>query len=433
MKRAFYLLAFVLFCIFSLSKPVFAANWVELQGVEKKGSEPTLKIIGFIQPEWQKTDGTKIQDGPWQGQNAVFNVIRPRLEDNSDGSLFRARLAAKGRINQYINYFTMVDAGNNALTRNVDTLLIITDASLTFDYIGPKIRIGQFKTPGSEEAMQSKYDYINFALSTNQLVLERYYDGDGSDPQNKNAPNGAFGAFRDIGIELFDTYKRDEWEHTWAAMVGNGNGIARSDNDSHKDKYLYWSSEWVFSGKGPQRDGWKLFGWWQDGKRTLTEAGAGTYDRTRHGLGTTFKKEKWRSTIEWINAGGMILSGTDGAAVPGSSNNANTAISSFNLATDDKAEGWWADVSYRLTKNTELLLRYDVLNRTTNIAANERQSNNITLGYNWFFDKKSKVMFNYEYLNSDAPNLDSQSVANNILDGVDNRLSVQVFYFFRLH
>ena len=58
------------------------------------------------------------------------------------------------------------------------------------------------------------------------------------------------GAFRDIGIQVFDTFKATNWEHSYAIMVGNGNGLNYGDNDGNKDVYLYWSSERVFGGKG---------------------------------------------------------------------------------------------------------------------------------------------------------------------------------------
>ena len=128
-----------------------------------------------------------------------------------------------------------------------------------------RVRIGEFKYPGEEEGLQAihVFNYINFTSVTDQLLLERFFDGDGSNTQNENEPV-AFGAFRDIGVQVFDWFDWLGWEHTYAAMVGNGNGLDRTDNNNNKDYYLYWASEKVFDNStGPRRQGWKLLAWYE--------------------------------------------------------------------------------------------------------------------------------------------------------------------------
>ncbi len=418
---------------------VQAANWLMLQGAERNGQSPRARVWGFIQPEYQTTSGTKIKAGPWKGQNAIFNQIGPDLKTNSQFGIRRARIGVRGTgfpLDPNVNYFFLAEFGNNGITRPGGGAgsAKITDASITLNHIkGARIRVGQFKTPGAEEGLQAihVFNYINFTNVTNGLLLERFFDGDGSDKNDPNRPNGPVGAFRDVGVQVFDAFDFGAWEHSYAVMIGNGNGIARGDNNNSKELYLYWSSALIFDNStGPRRQSLKMFGWYQNGKRTLTKAGAGTYDRTRSGVGFTFHKGKYQSTFEYINADGMIFNGTDGAAIAGSKNNANSATASFNIETKGKANGWYGSFGYNILSNLELDLRYDTYDRMTNVAKKERQFDTTTVGAQYFFNKKSRATINYEFRNAKAPNLPSSSGANQILSGLDDRLSVSVITIF---
>ncbi|MCG6969447.1 MAG: hypothetical protein LJE85_06745, partial [Gammaproteobacteria bacterium] len=303
----------------TVSSNVMAANWLMLQGTEPASAAERANVWGFIQPEFQYTEDTKLQAGPSADQNAQFNQIRPDLNTNNSFNVLRARIGVRGQgfpLDSNTNYFILAEFGNNGITRQGGGSAKITDASVTLNHIpGARVRFGTFKYPGSEEGLQAihVFDYINFTNVTNQMLLERFFDYDGSgtfqvpgnaqDSGEANSPNGPVGAFRDTGIQVFDAFNTASWEHTYAVMFGNGNGIARGDNNEHKDLYLYWSSEWVFGGKGGRRQGWKLYAWEQSGKRTIVnENGTGDkaddftkdYDRTRWGVGTTFRKSKYR-------------------------------------------------------------------------------------------------------------------------------------------
>jgi len=435
--------------LLSCASSAQAANWLMLQGTEPEGQSARAKIWGFIQPEYQTTDGTKIKAGAWSGQNAIFNQIGPDLKTDSQFSIRRARVGIRGTgfpLDSKVNYFFLAEFGNNGITRpgGGTGSAKLTDASITLNHIkGARIRVGQFKTPGAEEGLQAihVFDYINFTNVTNGLLLERHFDGNGSDTfvtpagnsgagGDANRPNGSVGAFRDVGIQVFETFKVNNWEHSYAVMYGNGNGIARGDNDDNKDTHLYWSSELVFGGKGGRRQGWKLFIWNQDGKRTLTTAGAGEYDRERSGLGTTFRKDKIRAAFEYITADGMIFNGTDGAAVAGSAANGPGTTASFNVETDGEADGWYAHFGYMVLPKLELDIRYDTYDRMTNVSAKERQFDTTTLGAQYFFNKKTRATFNYEFREGEAPNLASSHNANKILDGLDDRISLQLITIF---
>jgi Phosphate-selective porin O and P len=427
----------------------YAANWLALQGTEKPGSAARAKVWGFIQPEYNNISGTKLKAGPFNGQDMSPNMAKPDNKAHESFSIRRARIGVRGTgfpLDDKVNYFFLAEFGNNGITKLAKTGVLVTDASVTLNHIpGARIRVGQFKTPTAEEGLQAihVFNYVNFTNITNQMMLERFTDGDGSEFDGKppaspagarfNGINGAVSAFRDQGIQVFDTFNSGSWEHSYAVMYGNGNGIGRGDNDDNKETYLYWSSTLVFGGKGARRQDLKMFAWQQDGKRTLTTSdakGQGEYDRTRNGLGFTFLKDNIRAAAEYMTADGMIFNGSDGGAVPGSTNNADTNRSDINVLTTDKADGYYLDFGYKIIPQLELDLRYDVLNRGTNTVAGERTFDTVTLGAQWFFNKKSRFTINYEIRNQEAPGFASTATPNQIADSLDDRLSMQLLVIF---
>jgi len=436
---------------------VHSANWLALQGTEPDGQSARARVWGFVQPEYQSMSGSKVEAGAWKGSEAVFNQIGPDLKTSSSFNIRRARIGVRGTgfpLDNKVNYFFLAEFGNNGITRpgGGSGSAKVTDASVTLSHIpGARIRVGQFKTPGAEEGLQAihVFDYVNFTGVTNGLLLERFFNGDGSDTSvkpgtpptftpstgggNPNRPNGPVGAFRDTGIQIFNTFKVKDWELSYAGMYGNGNGITRGDNDDNKEIYLYASAELVFGGKGGRRQGLKMFAWNQDGKRTILATPTqvqGEFDRTRSGLGTTFRKGKWRAAAEYIKADGMIFNGTDGGAVPGSTSAGPGVTASFNMETKGKADGYYGHFGYAILPKLELDLRYDVYNRMTDVSAKERKFTATTVGAQYFFNKKSRVIVNYEFRDAEAPNLPSTHNANKILGQVDDRLSAQLLIIF---
>jgi len=415
------------------SPAALAVNWVQIIGTEAPSTKPSHKVFGWLQPEWQYTEGTAKSTGDWAGQRAFSNTIRPTHKESSQVNLFRARLGMRGRFHEHVNYLLVTEFGNGVITESENKPIVLLDASLTTDWLGAKLRIGQFKPPASEEAQQAKFEYANFALPSAMLVMESFFDGSGliKPTQDANLRNGTVDAFRDIGLQLFDSHRHDDWEHTWAFMLSNGNGLMRGDNDSHKDIHLYWSSENIFSGKGRKQQGLKLFAWYRDGKRTLTTSDAGTYNRTRKGTGLTFSHDKWSSTLEFIDANGMISSGTDGGAVPGSLNNAGTSVATFNIKPEARANGWWGDIAYRVRENLDLRVRYDKTHRDTELPT-QIDFTNLTLGVNWHYGKNSKVIVNYEFRDFEAPKQAANHPINLSARDMDDRMAIQLFHFFTL-
>lgn len=442
-----------------------AANWLTLQGTEKGAAAPRAKVWGFIQPTYMMVDGTQLPVGAFAGQDPQFNVHQPDLSSESTFQLQRARLGVRGLgfpLDPKINYFLLAEFGNNGITNpgGGSGSARITDASVTFNHIkGAKVRVGQMKVPMSEEVYQGifTFNYINFTNMANQQMIERPFQTDGntacnyatSSDQYLNFCNGdasvqfrtGAAAVRDTGIQIFDTFKVNNWEHSYALLYGNG-GISKHDRDDNKDTTIYLSTEKVFSGVGPRRQGMKFYAWSTKGKRTIYDsatlnaggsltAAEREYDRELAGIGTTILTGKHRFWAEYNIFDGMIFNGSTGGSVPGAVNNAGTEVSQFLLSTTGESDGYYIDYGYKITPKVELDLRYDIYNRVTNLAAAaERTYETTTLGLQYFFNKKTRFTFNHELRTLEAPGQASTAGANKIGAAMDDRTSMQVFMAF---
>ncbi len=449
-----------------------AADWLMLQGTEPAGAAARAKIWGFVQPQYTDMDGSKVVAGPWKDENAIFNVVRPDNDSESGFHIRRARLGVRGTgfpLDSNVNYFLLAEMGNNGITTSGGGSVKVTDASVTLNHLKKftRLRFGQFKTPGSEDGLQAihVHNYNNFSIAADQLLLERFRDTDGVARCNLgalsaasvneqiyadlceggNGLNGSVGAYRDIGVQLFNTFKIKDglgkypWEVSYALMVGNGNGIARGDNDDNRELYYYLSAGQVFGGKGPRRQDWKVYAWLQDGKRSIFDSsgdpsgwGVKEFDRERWGVGGTLRWNKFRLYGEYIEADGMISNGSDGGAVGGAVAKFTPRageIATFNTLTDNEAQGWYLDFGYKVLPNLELDIRYDELDRGTEGSAGiERNFERWTIGAQYFFNKKSRFTLNYEFRDIHAHG--AGGTPEDIVHGIDDQLTAQVLVIF---
>jgi len=426
------------------TQDVEAANWLMLQGTERTGQAGRAKVWGFIQPQAQYIEGTTVPAGAFKGAPMQPNTLGPDRKSRATMQIRRARIGVRGQgfpLDNKTNYFLLAEFGHNGITvpGGGGGAAYMTDASITLNHIPyARFRVGQFKTPGSEEGLQAihVFDYVNFTQGAAQLLMERFVDGDGSTAGVVNAPNGSVGAFRDIGAQIFDTIKVKNMEYSYAAMIGNGNGINRQDNNNKKDFYGYAAAEMIFGGKGGRREGAKVYAWMHQGKRTLTTDAAGEHDRDRSGLGFTFRKGPYRAAGEYIMASGLIRNGTDGGAQVGQFNAAGDTKAGLNFETDDEANAYYLHLGYAVMPKIELDVRYDVLNRATKVAAKERQFSTVTFGAQYFLNKKTRILVNYELRSMEVTNpsaigdANKRAAAESIADALDNRMSVQMLAIF---
>ena len=438
-----------------------AVNWLMLQGTEKDGQAPRAKVWGFLQPTYQKDTSDSTAAEPTR--------IGPNLEKQSQFQLQRARIGVRGiamPLDSTINYFILAEFGQNAITDGgkygEQQAAKLTDASVTLNHIdGARIRMGLFKTPGPEEVFQGifTFDYINFTDVSNQMMLERFTAGvnqtcgavtlGNTDTAGCASGNGpifaneaswdSFGAARDIGIQVFDSFKSNGWDHSYAVMIGNGNGLDTGGHADGEDTYLYWSSEKLIAGGvGPWAHGLKMFAWSHNGKRKvdLTDdatANAVVYDRKRSGVGVRYRGGNWRIAGEYMTGEGMIFQGPE---------KPNMGIGALAATQDLKGEsdGYYLDVGYYVPGTKwELDARYDVYNRSTTHDLLTAEFKTLTLGVQYHLNRKAKLTLNYAMRDAEA--LDPISTASppltnmttglhNGLNGIEDRLSLQATIVF---
>jgi hypothetical protein len=425
-----------------VSGPATAANWLFLQGTEPAGSEKLAKVWGFVQVQYQDD----ASDPNPAGGFIPPKLIQPNWDSQSAFNVNRARIGVRGvamPLDPKINYFLLLEMGNNGITAPGNSFAKATDASVTFNHFkGARIRTGLFKYPGAEEGLQAihVFDYINFTWGTAQMLLERF-------PNRTYTPNippqtlppetdmngfeDGVGAFRDVGVQVFDTFKfGNNWQASYAAMVGNGNGLNFSDNDDNKDFYLYTSFEKLYGGgRGPRVHGLKIFAWSQTGTRTADLTNNGThdpveYDRDRFGFGAKFLRNGIRVTAEYMKGDGMIWQAPHNPSFgigPGQGNPNAPGNGAFAEANSYYIEG-----GYRF-KGTpwELDLRYDVYNRLDGDRF-EIKFDRTTFGVQYFFNPRVRFALNYEMRSGDAVNFPSGVGPNANVGGIDNRIAAQI-------
>jgi len=422
-----------------------AANWLMLQGTEKADQAPRIKVWGFIQAQYQSDNSDAAADGTY----IAPKLIGPNLDSQSAFNINRARIGARGTgmpIDSKINYFFLAEFGNNGITANSKSFAKMTDASITLNHLkGARVRAGLFKTPGPEEGLQAihVFDWINFTQVSNQLMLERfpnrtYTPNNPSTTLPPQQPLSGFdssvGAFRDVGIQVFDSFMvggNKDWDLSYALMYGNGNGLNFSNPDGKYDFYGYLSAEKVFGGKGPFRHGMKFFTWTQNGQRSYDGDNNGeneTYSRDRWGVGFKLHQPAYRVTAEYMSGDGMIFVGQanpsfgigPGAGKPGGVGN----------GLEGKADGWYVEGGWKIPRTDfELDLRYDYYDRLKDDKL-EIEFATWTAGVQYFFNKKTRLTFNYAFRDYNAPNFADGKGPNANLDGVDGRASVQLTAIF---
>lgn len=419
--------------LLTLSLNVYAANWLTLQGTEAKaGHHPW----GFFQIRAQNNEGEiLIKNGV---NKTPFSYVKPDLEKQKSIQLSRARVGLRGSLTQdnNVNYFLLSEFGKNGITQPLGHHQnnFLTDASLTFKYLPIYVRVGKFKYAGSEEGFMARFasPFINFTTLSDQLTLERFLDAKPSAAAANNVyvaePLSGVGAYRDSGIQLFQTYPVGEGSSlSLSYMLGNGSGI--ENKNVNNDNYTHYGyaafEESLGGGKGYKKEAYKLYGWYQKGKRLLYDnAVAKLYDRTRYGVGGTYFHKGLRLESEYVKGSGMIFTGAKDV-------NAQHDQETWNYETraseENKAYGYYLASTYSLAKEFEVLARYDEYDRMTNSNAQYRKFQTSTLGFSYIFKKYDRIDVNYAINSVKAP---GNEAANDLLKSVGNLLSLQYTMVF---
>ena len=443
--------------------PTQAANWLMLQGTESPKA-PQHRFWGFVQPAYTSNRGDPVSGLSFpglipraEGKYIAQNLVAPDLNDTEAFHVRRARFGARGRFTDKINYFGLLEVANNGLTYDPfgdrARAVALSDLSVTFNQVpGARVRLGLFKNPGSEELLQAihVFDYIDFTDFTARVNLERFVTGAQAPAASAQLPGMGtgtaegygFSAARDWGLQVFDSFKQGNWDLSYAVKVGRGEAISTTeDNNFEPEWYLYGAAEYGLpGGKGPNKNGVKLYAWRQQGKRDFETAGNDDqYDRIRQGIG--FKalghlfgsRFKHRISGELMFADGMIFTAPQGnVAAPG--NNLQYAVEKGN-----KARGYYLDYGFYLDQHWQFDVRWDrdeLLYDTAGTVdpGNEREITAWTFGVNYHFNPKVRLTLNYTAREAKAPTAYPNAAltrdVRKIVDTLDDRIAAQLTWIF---
>jgi hypothetical protein len=488
--RCCFILAACIAGLLGLNGQARATNWLMLQGTEHPLA-PAHRFWGFIQPAYtydssDNLSGLTDTPGPPDfsannGERLAITSVSPWFDEGDRFHVRRARFGVRGLFTGRLrnpftakmNYFTLFEVAPNLLTYDPfddrARTVALDHLSLTFNHIpGARLRAGLFKTPGPEETLQGVHtqDYIEFTDFTAREVIERFVTGAARPAGSPASPvlgvpeNHAYGTngVRDWGLQVFDSFKRKDWDLSYAAMVGRGEAIHETDTTSDTPElYLYASAEYGLPGGwGVHKNGIKFYGWYQHGEREFSSDPTGKdYDRIRYGLGARAlgrlfgPKYKYRLGVELMQADGMIFIAPVGGVAQGNIDSGNLQIAAED---GNKARGYTLDLGFYPDNKWQFDLRYhrhDLLYDTASTVnpGNERELTDITLGLNYHFSRKLRLTVNYVFRDVEAPRAYAssgpgglfpvQAVADgitsnvkNIVSTVDNRFLTQVTWLF---
>jgi hypothetical protein len=299
MKSAPRLFVHALLALAFSAPTLQAADWIMLQGTEPAATG----YYKFFGAAWltyvnnygcdafsglRNPNGTPTGSpvgGPARNNGEYHNacVVPPEFEDTREVNLDNLMGGVRGNlVSERINYFLAINAGQNFFNylpfqQSRHVIASLQDASVTLSYIpGVRLRAGLFKKPGPEEVQRAappEFIFVNQSLAqwqqeifirsnaffrTGLPIPGQGYLG-GIAPFGYDADMG-----RDWGVQAFDAFRLDRWTLTYALMWGYGNGIHLRENlNPHQDINAEFATEYELpGGKGPNRHGVKLYGYY---------------------------------------------------------------------------------------------------------------------------------------------------------------------------
>lgn len=406
-----------------------AADWLAIQGTQSSTSKDH-NLWGFGQFRYIDNRGDLYEAG---GINKTpFSLNKPTLQEQETLIVARLRTGVRGRLDREnkVNYFILTELGENGISDPIGYRQhsYLTDLSVTFRHLPVNIRAGQFKYPGSEEGLMARFTspFIQFTTLGDQLMLERFIVPQSvSGTAYAGPPAHSVGAYRDSGIELFDTIAVDDQSSiSYAYMLGLGAGLRMNNvNGSHPTHYLYGAYEKVFGKiQGYHTESFKIYGWYQEGKRVVLDR---LYDRVRYGAGFTYFDGSLRIEGEYMGGRGMIFTGAADIDPTPSVN-----VWQYQIEADEasRGDGYYIAATYRLRHDLEALARYDTYRRMTNSSAKERIFTNSTVGFSYRFKGFNRIDVNYTFARAEAP---YNTAAQAILDHTGDIARMQLTLVYR--
>ncbi len=289
------------------------ADWVSIQGTEPPDeAKAHFRPLAFVQVsaegylarpvEGLQSEGLQ----PHEGELAVFNTVAPSGRPWAV-SLRRVRLGARGELpgtHRIVSISAAAELGQNALTTTAAGWLPkLMDASISLHSPwGVHLRLGQFKLPLSDEALEAVHmssDLVRFTPVTGRLLMER--------DASSGVYSGTVNGFRDIGGELFGAHRVGPIELSWAAMVSSGSVLLSSvppGPDVSGRLQVAWRLDEAT--RNPERDELSAWGFATSG---LRDVAGQSIRRTRAGAGVQLRYAGVRLRGEFVHADGVLNAG----------------------------------------------------------------------------------------------------------------------------
>lgn len=384
------------------------ADWPMLQGTEADADAAPARPWGFVHLLGEGIPfGEPVGDlvspslAGFEGQRAAFNRVGSG-EASWGFSVRRARAGLRGvapNTKGRVAWLVAAELGDSATTR-LDPV-VLTDASVTLSYVpGARLRLGQFKLPLAEEALEMNplaAEFVNFSAATGQLLLEN--------PSVDGAYVSGGSAFRDVGVQLFDSFDVGSGALSYAVMLSNGR-MGALDVDDAKDltARVAWAPRVWGDRYEPSREELGLFAFWQQGERVVD---GDPIPRVRRGVGAQLERGGWHVRAEVIQASGAIESP---ATFPGQP---------VAVSAQGEAVGGYAYVHFE-RGIAGGGLRYDQLHRRYDSPADLRVFRTATADAQCELTPKVRLMLDYEFrwLGAPAGSADAVAIGKTIGDRV---------------
>lgn len=318
-----------------------AADWPLIQGTEPAEAPASVRPWGFVN---------------LVGEGAVTEAPTVGL------TVRRARLGLRGaapHTDGHVSWLVAAELGDNGLTR-ADPV-VLTDASITVSYVpGARVRVGQFKLPLGIEALETApiaQEFVTATAGTSQLLIENPIAGGAY-------TGGAYG-FRDIGVEVFDSFDVGPGALSYALMGSNGR-MGGLETDPAKDltgRVAWAPVVWGDDRYDTHREELSIAAFWQQGTRA---DGLDRAPRIRRGVGLQLERSGLHARLEGIDARGLIESidpaglvsvDVDGRAVAGLAFvHAQRGRFGAGLRYDELRRGSHADLRVARTLTADLQL-----------------------------------------------------------------------------
>jgi len=398
-----------------------AADWPYITGTEEGAPDQPLRPFGFVQAVGEAnvlgdrvTGLTSPKLTKYNGKIASFNTMTD--SGATWGALVRrARLGLRGSApgtGQKVTYFLTVELARGTGSTRLSPASL-ADASMTFSYIpGARLRVGQFKLPTMDEAVESNpiaSEFVNYTSAASQLIVENRV-------KNGVLSENAY-AFRDTGAELFESFALSKnVELSYRLGVTNGHMFTVDDSNA-KDVVGRLTATWVFSGArtDSHRQEASLFFWGLHGERKVDGSGAATRDRS--GAGASYERGPLRFRAEAVWARGVLT------VAPSPSFLGEPAV----VIADGKALGGYVFGRVNLGKYASVKLRYDELRRQIGDDAAYRVFRTITPGVEVHPTARVRFFLDYEKRWILAP--DASADARRIVDTAGDRVMLQASVF----